>query len=84
MCGNMTSGAIMNNTEAINPHVITELKEILAEEFPVLVTTYLQDANGRLLRLQAAIERRDAPGVKMEAHSLKGSSINLGVFLWGC
>ena len=63
---------------AIQNEVIVELKEILAEEFPLLITTYLQDANDRLFKLQSAIDTSDAPCIKAEAHSLKGSSINLG------
>ena len=67
-----------DSNDVIQKEVISELKEILADEFPMLVTTYLQDANERMDRLQSAIASDDAPNIKIEAHSLKGSSINLG------
>ncbi len=67
-----------DNREVIQNEILLELKEILAEEFPQLVTTYLEDATQRIDRLQHAIANSDAPGVKLEAHSLKGSSVNIG------
>ncbi len=63
----------------IQEEIITELKEILAEEFPLLVSTYLEDANARITRLQSAISASDAANIRVEAHSLKGASSNLGV-----
>lgn len=73
MCGNM-----INTNEVVKTETIIELKEILADEFSNLVTSYLEDAQARMKKLQLAIEGADAAVIKAEAHSLKGSSLNLG------
>ena len=64
--------------EVIQSEVLIELKEILADDFPELVTTYLEDAMQRMDRLETAIAASDASNVKLEAHSLKGASANIG------
>jgi HPt (histidine-containing phosphotransfer) domain-containing protein len=73
MCGNM-----INPSDVVKTETIVELKEILADDFNVLVTSYLEDAQARIKKLQLAIEDADAAVIKAEAHSLKGSSLNLG------
>jgi HPt (histidine-containing phosphotransfer) domain-containing protein len=73
MCGNM-----IDTSEVVKTETIVELKEILAEDFGVLVTTYLEDAQLRIKKLQLAIAAADVAVIKAEAHSLKGSSLNLG------
>ncbi|MFT4886117.1 MAG: HPt (histidine-containing phosphotransfer) domain-containing protein [Pseudohongiellaceae bacterium] len=73
MCGNM-----IDPSDVVKTETIVELKEILADDFNVLVTSYLEDAQARIKKLQLAIEDADAAVIKAEAHSLKGSSLNLG------
>jgi HPt (histidine-containing phosphotransfer) domain-containing protein len=63
---------------AVQPEVIEELKVILEDEFGVLVQAFLDDAEQRLQRLQQGLEQSDADTVRAEAHSLKGSSSNVG------
>ena len=58
---------------------LNELKEILEDEFPLLVNTYIQDVDQRMAKLRSAIDAADSALVKAEAHALKGSSRNLGV-----
>lgn len=77
MCGNMIDKTT-DNCEVIKAETIVELKEILADEFGVLVSSYLEDAQTRMKKLQLAIDDADAAVIKAEAHSLKGSSLNLG------
>lgn len=76
MFGNMTS-----ITAAVKADMIEELKDILAEDFTVLVDSYLDDAQRRITMLKDAIANCDAELVRTEAHSLKGSSLNLGAQL---
>lgn len=45
-----------------------------------LVHTYIEDANARLSALREAVERSDAAAVEREAHTLKGSSANVGAY----
>ena len=57
---------------------LQELKEVLEDEFRVLVETYLQDAQLRLNLIRAALQGADNDGGRQAAHSLKGASANLG------
>lgn len=57
---------------------LNELKDILEDEFPLLVNTYIEDADLRMLRLRSAVDATDTAQVRAEAHALKGSSRNLG------
>lgn len=56
-----------------------ELRDILEDEFPVLISTYIQDSSVRVNELNAAMTRGDADAVRKAAHILKGSSANLGL-----
>lgn len=58
---------------------LNELKDILDDEFPLLVNTYIQDVDQRMARLRNAIGAAEPAEVRAEAHALKGSSRNLGV-----
>lgn len=73
MCGNM-----IDSNDVVKTETIVELKEILADDFSILVTSYLEDSQARIKKLQLAIQDADAAVIKAEAHSLKGSSLNLG------
>ncbi|MFK7864434.1 MAG: Hpt domain-containing protein [Pseudohongiellaceae bacterium] len=66
------------NSTVIKIETLSELKEILEDDFELLVSSYLEDAHSRMERLEAAIAAADAAVIKAEAHSLKGSSLNLG------
>ena len=59
--------------------LLEELREILDEEFPALVSTYVQDSVVRVQDMQAAYTRGDAEALRKSAHSLKGASANLGL-----
>lgn len=56
-----------------------ELRDILEDEFPVLISTYIHDSGLRVNDLRAAMTLGDADAVRKAAHSLKGSSANLGL-----
>src|SRR5688572_13485801 len=43
-----------------------------------LIEQYLVEATARMAVLKDAIERRDAPAVKMATHTLKGASSTVG------
>ncbi|WP_165391406.1 Hpt domain-containing protein [Fluviicoccus keumensis] len=57
---------------------LKELKEVLEDEFRVLVETYLQDAVLRLGLMRKAYSEGDNDAGRQAAHSLKGASANLG------
>jgi HPt (histidine-containing phosphotransfer) domain-containing protein len=55
--------------------VLSTLKEIMEEEYPELLDTFLNDSEARL---QVLHEARDAEQLSATAHSFKGSSSNMG------
>jgi HPt (histidine-containing phosphotransfer) domain-containing protein len=69
----------------MTPHIdaeqLAELKEVLEDEFGVLISTYLTDAQFRLQLIQNGINSQDFEAVRLAAHSLKGASANLGALI---
>ncbi len=59
--------------------LLEELRSILDEEFPSLISTYIQDSGVRVDDMSQAFGRADLDGVRKAAHSLKGASANLGL-----
>ncbi|PTQ89318.1 Hpt domain-containing protein [Agitococcus lubricus] len=65
----------------VNLEQLAELKEVLEDEFAVLINTYLQDAVLRQDMISSAIARQDYEATRLAAHSLKGASANLGALM---
>jgi HPt (histidine-containing phosphotransfer) domain-containing protein len=65
----------------LNLEQLSELKEVLEDEFSVLIATYLQDAALRQQMIAAAISVKDYDAARLAAHSLKGASANLGALI---
>lgn len=79
----------MGEVDVLDRQLIAELRDIMGPEFPVLVQAYLRDAEARMQELRTALgtlpsreddaaEARDAESARRAAHTLKGSSSNLG------
>ncbi|PID43301.1 MAG: histidine kinase [Gammaproteobacteria bacterium] len=64
--------------EHIDLNAIAELKEVMEEEFGILIETYLQDSVERLRQLKSALEANDPVEFSRAAHSFKGSCTNIG------
>jgi HPt (histidine-containing phosphotransfer) domain-containing protein len=63
--------------------VLPEALEYLAQGGAANLVTEIMDdfrtdVAARLLRLRQAVARNDGPGIKIEAHSIKGSSAQMG------
>lgn len=58
--------------------LVSELKDIMAEGFVTLVESYQRDSAQRLASMQGALVAGDRGQLRQLAHSLKGSSSNLG------
>lgn len=69
--------------ERIDIPAITELKEMLEEEFDELIQTYIRDTDTKLAQLENAIEPVDCDEVRKLAHSMKGASVNIGILQYG-
>ena len=68
--------------EEISAHLDLEalemLKEIMDDEFSLLLNTFLTDALERMEQINLAINDQNAEDIKRAAHSFKGSSANIG------
>ncbi|MFT5519864.1 MAG: HPt (histidine-containing phosphotransfer) domain-containing protein [Enterobacterales bacterium] len=64
---------------SINNEIIEELKELMGDDFPLLINTFLEDSDKRLVDLNLALAEDNANKVRELAHGFKGSSANLGV-----
>ena len=65
-------------TVSINKEMIEELKDLMEDDFPLLINTFLEDSSKRLVALKHAIAEDNANEVREIAHGFKGSSANLG------
>ncbi|MFT5451740.1 MAG: HPt (histidine-containing phosphotransfer) domain-containing protein [Enterobacterales bacterium] len=65
-------------TVSIKKEMIEELKELMEDDFPLLLNTFLDDSNKRLVDLKFALAENNANEVRELAHGFKGSSANLG------
>ncbi len=61
----------------VDTDALVELKEVMEEDFSLLVETYLADTDTRIANLKTSIEEDDADAIRKIAHSIKGSSSNL-------
>ena len=59
----------------LNRDVLIALQEVMEDEYPELLDTFINDSLGRLLVLRNA---QDATQLMNAAHSFKGSSSNMG------
>lgn len=62
----------------LDEDTLRELRAVLGKDFRMLVDTWVADCQVRLQLLQAALAGQDAAALREAAHSLKGSSLNLG------
>lgn len=62
----------------LDEEALAELRDVMEDEFPVLIETYINDSRERISALQEAIGSGDAEECCKTAHSFKGSSINIG------
>ena len=60
---------------------LNELKEVLEDEFQILINTYLIDAQLRLKLIEEGLDTKNYEQVRLAAHSLKGASANIGALI---
>lgn len=63
----------------LDENLLAELQDILEDEFPALVSTWIQDSGVRMDEVQQAFAAGNADAVRKAVHSLKGSSANVGL-----
>ena len=67
-----------NEGQHLDMATLSELKELMADEYVVLLETYLNDAAGNLDSIEAAVTQGSAVELRESAHNFRGSSSNIG------
>ena len=62
----------------INKEMLEDIKELMEEDFSILIDTFIVDCDKRIIDLKTAISNQDDKEVREIAHGFKGSSSNLG------
>jgi HPt (histidine-containing phosphotransfer) domain-containing protein len=68
----------MNDRPHLDEDALAELKDVMEDEFELLIKTYLADSQSRMSALRDACDRQDPDLFAKAAHSFKGSCINIG------
>lgn len=68
---------MMTEQEHINHSALAELKDIMEDDFKLLVETFLTDSDMRIASLNKALSCSDSQQFAETAHSFKGSSLNV-------
>jgi histidine phosphotransfer protein HptB len=68
-----------DKVEHLDFEALAELREVMEDEFEVLIETYLHDSAERVIQIQEAAKVMDAEALSRAAHSFKGSCTNVGV-----
>lgn len=58
--------------------VLSALRDVMEDEFPVLLDTFLADSAERLRQIHRAEALSDSQALRLAAHSFKGSCSNMG------
>ncbi|BAN49726.1 Hpt domain-containing protein [Metapseudomonas resinovorans] len=61
--------------------VLSALRDVMEDEFPVLLDTFLADSTERLRQIQDSQRLADSQALRLAAHSFKGSCSNMGALL---
>lgn len=61
--------------------VLEVLREVMEDEYSLLLETFLLDSEERLRILVDAAQRSDGQAMRLAAHSFKGSCSNMGALL---
>lgn len=65
-------------SESVDTDTLTTLQEIMEDDFHELIHTFLEDSEMRIPQLRVQLAAADSEALRLTAHSLKGSSSNLG------
>lgn len=65
----------------LDSSVLEVLRDVMEDEYPLLLQTFLQDSEERLRLLRQTESSVDAQAMRLAAHSFKGSCSNMGALL---
>jgi HPt (histidine-containing phosphotransfer) domain-containing protein len=64
--------------EHLDYETLNTLKDVMEDDFALLIDTFIQDSTERIRTLGDVIQGTDADLIRRAAHSFKGSSSNIG------
>ena len=64
--------------EHLDYETLNTLKQVMEDDFNLLLETFRQDSTDRLQKLREVIQGTDADPIRRAAHSFKGSSSKIG------
>lgn len=70
---------MMTNRQHIDYDALNALKDVMEDDFLLLIETFLADSKSRILTLQSLVNSTDGDAIRRAAHSFKGSCSNLGI-----
>jgi histidine phosphotransfer protein HptB len=70
---------MMTNQIHLDYDALNALKEVMEDDFLLLIETFLADSKSRVLTLQSLTHSTDSDAIRRAAHSFKGSCSNLGI-----
>ncbi|MEL7399321.1 MAG: Hpt domain-containing protein [Pseudomonadota bacterium] len=65
-------------TQSIDSDNLEMLKEVMEDEFGLLLQTYIEDCQSRIPQMKEQLAGTKVDELRRNAHSLKGSSSNIG------
>src|SRR5690554_2703249 len=68
----------MNDKPHLDEEALAELKDVMEDEFDVLIQTYLADSRSRIESLEQALSENNPDVFAKTAHSFKGRSTGTG------
>lgn len=68
----------MTAEQHLDLEALNELKEVMGDEFSLLITTFIDDSVTRLDTIKSAVQSADPEAIRRTAHSFKGSASNMG------
>lgn len=67
----------MNPSDHVDIDSLAELKDIMEDEFDILIDTFIADSEAKIASMADIIAAADAEELRKVAHSIKGSSSNV-------
>ncbi len=66
---------------AVNDTALAAMRDLLGEDFSLMLKTYLSTSGETFHKLTSALEANDLGELKLQAHSLKSACLNVGAEL---
>jgi HPt (histidine-containing phosphotransfer) domain-containing protein len=68
----------MTSAQHLNPELLDELRMVMGTEFATLLQAFIVDSDQRMAAIDDALRTANADMLRRAAHSLKGSTGNMG------